>query len=122
MTTGAPLGWKRSFAVAPGPPPPPPPPPAVPPPPALPPPPPPPPPPLLLVLSTGGVSWPGAYPPMQAGRASAATARILSLRLRFILRSPFSFGIPIPSQPGPTRADGARGSRGPPRPGGRTHP
>src|SRR5438067_13061828 len=116
MTIGATLAVNMSFAVGPvTPPPPPPPPPPVPPPPAPPPPPPavPPPPPLPL-LSTGGVpSCPGAYPPRQAGRASAATARMLSLRLRFILRSPLSFGIPVVVSARPRRADGAPGSRGP---------
>src|SRR5689334_20408180 len=46
---------------------------------------------------------------MQAGRASAATARMLSLRLRFILRSPYSFGIRFrlsPTLRAPTAREG----------------
>src|SRR5262245_39005741 len=61
------------------PPPPPPPPPA--------PPPVPPPPPFPWLPGIG--SFPGWYPPRQAGRLTAATARKASLRLRVIERSPF---------------------------------
>src|SRR4051812_10511490 len=95
MMIGATLAVNMSLAIGPAAPPPPPPPPL--PPPPVPPPPPaavPPPPPPPPLSTVGGVpSCPGANPPTQAGRARAATARMLSLRLRFILRSPYSFGI-----------------------------
>src|SRR5579884_2717778 len=55
-----------------------------------------PPPPVDPPPPEGGVgSWPGAYPPRQAGRASVATARSASLRFRFIDVLPFAFGIPL---------------------------